>query len=47
MVAASSSSSANLSLNNCTSTIPKIIKFGYTDFKVLSDANLQSHRNEL
>jgi len=32
MAAPSSSSS-----NNCTSTIPKIIKFGYTDFKVLSD----------
>jgi hypothetical protein len=38
MAAASSSSSANSSSNNCASIIPKIIKFGYTDFKVLSDA---------
>jgi len=37
MAASSSSSSANSS-SNSTSSIPKLIKFGYTDFKVLSDA---------
>jgi len=43
MAPASSSSSANSPPNNCTSTIPKIIKFGYTDVEVLSDAKPPKH----